>query len=228
MICRSVTSKDGVSRCPPPRIDVLLLHPGVLPNPLIAGTASVAYVIGRMSWQEHVGQFCQSSSNEPPMSRLSVLAITVVLLVPAASQAQRRDPTVEPMYGTALKKNRTAARFIGIIPGAGHIYAGETGRGIGYFAAVPAILIVGGMMMVVDCVGDLAVAEENCTSPLLEGLVLATTFGFWGWTIYDAGLAADRANAPRGFRMTLRAAPGRIPTASGSERGVHVGVSVRH
>ena len=83
--------------------------------------------------------------------------------------------------------------------------------------------MLAGLMFAADCIGT-----ENCGESTTPALVMLGRFGYWGWTIYDAGRAAERANARRRWlRISLIVAPVGPPFIDGNEpRGVKLGLSV--
>jgi len=119
-------------------------------------------------------------------------------------------------------KDPTAARVLGIVPGAGHVYAGETLTGMRHFATTGGIFLIALLSLAGDCLGD-----YECDESVTPGLVTLAGFGYWGWTIYDAGRAAERANARRRFRLSLIAAPGGSTLVRGSDaQRIKLGFSV--
>lgn len=99
------------------------------------------------------------------------------------------------------EKSPTTARVLGIVPGAGHIYAGETSRGLAHFGTVVGGFLLAGLGAAFDCVGG------DCNDPT-PALVALAASGYWGWSIYDAGRAAERTNAKRRpMRLSFSAAP---------------------
>ena len=138
-------------------------------------------------------------------------------------------PANPPAGPTVDRKSPAAARVIGIIPGAGHMYAGEAGRGFAYLGGTVGLLAAGSLLMAGACVGDVlsASADEDCGSDGLENAVTVVVLGFWGWSIYDAGLAAKRTNVRRGLSASLIVAPTRVPTSSSdSGRAAKIGLSI--
>ena len=157
------------------------------------------------------------------MRRLLCFPLAALLAVAAPLTAQTASGATTSM--DARGKSPTAARVIGIIPGAGHMYAGETTRGFAYLGGVVGVLLVGGTALAVDCVGDLS-GGEDCGSPILENVVTAAALGLWGYSIYDAGRAAHRTNAARGLRTSFLIAPSRRAALDGHPvRTVKVGLS---
>jgi hypothetical protein len=116
------------------------------------------------------------------------------------------------------------ARVIGIVPGAGHIYAGETMRGLGYLGATVGIIVIGGTLMAAECVGSLG---ESCEDSSTEDVATVAALGVWAWSIYDAGRAAHRTNAKRRLRVSLIVAPVRSTLARGADgRALKLGLSL--
>lgn len=159
------------------------------------------------------------------MSRILVATILLMTVGARSAAGQRPDPRFEPTYGTAFKKSPTAARVIGIFPGAGHVYAGESGRGLKYLGGVLMLPVVP-----VFLVGTTCYLTHLTCSVRVETLLqisIGAAVGLYGWSIFDAGRAAHRANARQGLRMTPPIIiPRRFPSTSGSTKiEVQVGFS---
>lgn len=134
-----------------------------------------------------------------------------------------------PLLGAVslhAQKSPAAARVIGVIPGAGHMYAGETRRGFAYLGGIVGVLLVGTTALAADCIASTA-GNDDCGSPVLENVVAAAAIGLWGYSIYDAGRAAERTNAAHGLRTSLLVAPSRTVGSSGRGRSaLKIGVRV--
>lgn len=129
--------------------------------------------------------------------------VAILTVVPAALVAQRpvSQPGVTRPRATASRaKSPTAARLIGIIPGAGHVYAGEPKRGLMFFGGTVGVAALGTLLLATDCLDD-AGSGDDCTDTSTDVIVAAATLGVWGWSIYDAGNAARRTNASRSIRV---------------------------
>jgi hypothetical protein len=127
------------------------------------------------------------------------------------------------------RKSPTTARLIGVVPGAGHVYAGETRRGLAYLGGTAGLLVLGGVVLAAGCMAEgLANASDpDCPSPVVENVFVGAVLGLWGWSIYDAGRAAHRTNARRGLRASLIVAPTRSPASNRRDRSaVRLGLSV--
>jgi len=135
------------------------------------------------------------------------LALLAFAITPLAGQ-----------QGDYSAKSPTTARIIGIIPGAGHMYAGETGRGWAYLGGIAGLALLGTAVVAADCVADVYTGEETCGSSTGENVLVAAFVGLWGWSIYDAGRAAHRQNEKHGLRTSLIIAPR-------GGQGVRVGLS---
>jgi hypothetical protein len=143
--------------------------------------------------------------------RIPLLITVVVLLIAPrdSARAQRTEFGVAPGSGTPRRKIPTLARVIGVLPGVGHMYAGETGRGFAYLGGTLGMMMLSGMMLATDCAVD-AVAgngDDQCPGSLSSNAVFAASFGVWGWSIYDAGRAANRTNERNGLRISVRLLP---------------------
>jgi hypothetical protein len=161
--------------------------------------------------------------------RRILCVFTVASMLAATTLGAQERPSTTATPGRDLDaKNPTAAMLIGILPGAGHMYAGEPGRGMAYLGGVAGILVIGAALTVGDCLGSVyAQADEACGSHDTIGLVTSVAaLGLWGWSIYDAGRAAKRTNASRGVRTSLIVAPVGPPSLGGARRpGVTLGLS---
>ena len=117
-------------------------------------------------------------------------------------------------------KSPGAARVIGILPGAGHIYAGETGRGFAFMGGVLGAFVIGSTVLLAECYSSV-LGGDDCASSGTENVIAAAILGLWGWSIYDAGRAAHRTNARRRMGVSLLVAPARQSYAGArAARGV--------
>ena len=149
-----------------------------------------------------------------------------VALIAAFTMAHAQAPTTAAATQQSASdlKNPTAARFIGIIPGAGHMYAGETGRGLAYMGGVVGLAVVGGAVVFRDCFNF---TNDPCDTPALPYVWVGATLGLWGWSIYDAGRAAERTNAKHAPRIVTYVAPAMLSsTRGGSVPGLRVGLTI--
>ena len=125
---------------------------------------------------------------------LAAVVLSVGVAPPVAAQV-RPSP---PIAATASLKDPRLARALAILPGAGHLYAGERGRAGAVFGTVVGILVLGGTISddAVECPGE-EYSDEYCTSPTLDVLTYTAALGVLGWSMWDAGRAAQRTNARR-------------------------------
>jgi hypothetical protein len=106
------------------------------------------------------------------------------------------------------------------------MYAGETTTGLAYMGGTIGVLVIGSMLVAVECTDDLLALEENCDSNGMENVVAVAALGLYGWSIYDAGRAARRTNAKHGLKGALVLEPARAPTSATRDgRVVRVGLS---
>jgi hypothetical protein len=157
-----------------------------------------------------------------------LLPCVAVLLLSVHRPLVAQGPPISlSKAGSSQFKSPTTARIIGIIPGAGHMYAGETKRGFAYLGGLIALGVVGGTMVAVDCAADTYSTDNSCDSSAGENLLTAAVIGVWGWSIYDAGRAAQRTNAKQqGLRVSLILAPLRSRAVASRGRGVKLGLSI--
>lgn len=147
--------------------------------------------------------------------------LVIVLALLGALEA--RGQVAQPASPSG-EKSATAARIIGIIPGAGHMYAGETGRGFAYMGGTLGILLVGSLAVATDCVAEGIAGSECKPDPMLD-VVTVATLGLWAWSIYDAGNAAHRTNVKRQNRVSFIVAPGQSSRQS-SRHSLMLGVAL--
>ena len=158
------------------------------------------------------------------MRRAFLLPVTLLALSAAPLTAQLR-PDSGSSPSPAREKNPTTASLIGIIPGAGHMYAGEARAGGFYLGVTLGLAALASAVVVADCVDDLFQTEE-CGSNSGATALAVVAGSVWVWSIYDAGRAARRTNARRGLRPSVILEPARTTTLAGRNgRGVRVGLS---
>lgn len=134
-----------------------------------------------------------------------------------------QDSTRAPL-GPA-DKNPVVARVIGIVPGAGHMYAGETRRGLAYMGGTVGVFLLGTTLFVTECVVSFGARCEE--ESITDDVTVLATLGVWAWSIYDAGRAAHRTNARRRSRVSLMLTPARSISPHGaSGRGLEIGLSL--
>ena len=156
--------------------------------------------------------------------------IAVSLAFPLSAQdtgTGMMDPAM-PSAGEQHRNPRRALVLGTLIPGAGHIYAGEYLRGFLIYEGTVAAIGMGVMVYILD----------NCTFAFTEPCesgpewphralgIAAVGVGIWNWisSARDAPRAAERANERR-RRRSLTVTP-IIDAFSGTSKASHVGVSV--
>ena len=153
-------------------------------------------------------------------------ALAGSLLLVTTAAAQHSPLSLAHQADTVIKgpKDPAVARLIGIIPGAGHMYAGEVGTGFLYFSGTLGIVAAGGYITV-----SLAFSDQNNHREAAWvgwGTIIAAS-GLWVWSIVDAGRAARRTNAKLARRTSLILEPAAIPVANGGDRAaVRLGVKI--
>jgi hypothetical protein len=117
-----------------------------------------------------------------------------------------------------------------LIPGAGHIYAGEYGRGFLRYEATVGAIGMGALVFIMDrCTFTFLNAEPCESGPAwphqLAGITLVGV-AIWSWisSARDAPRAAERANERH--RLRSRSVTPIIDPFSGPASGAKVGVSV--
>jgi hypothetical protein len=149
-----------------------------------------------------------------------LFATTAAAQPSAASSATQADTTVAGL------KSPTIARLLAIVPGAGHMYAGEMEHGLIVATVIPSLVLAGALA---GCLSVLFTPDQgHCerSTPVKVSLIAAG--GLWAWSIFDAGRAARRTNAKRAASASFFIQPTRIPAAPGDDRiAVRLGVSIR-
>jgi hypothetical protein len=101
----------------------------------------------------------------------------------ANGSAQLRSPETP-------RKNGTIATLLAIvIPGSGHLYAGETGKGLALFAGTSAAAAIGYSYSKTKCPSS----SDNCdVTPMVAADAVA--LGLWVYGVFDAHNATRRTN----------------------------------
>jgi hypothetical protein len=167
---------------------------------------------------------------DPPMLPLrAVLAGSLLFATTAATQPSSLSTAPQADTTVPALKSPAAARVIGIIPGAGHMYAGEVGRGFLYLGGTFALVVAAGIASVAHCIEYSLFDSDppDCDQPPETTLALIAAGGLWVWSIFDAARAAQRTNAKRAARVSPVIEPTRKPDAHGDNRsavrlGVHI------
>jgi hypothetical protein len=132
----------------------------------------------------------------------------------------------------APRKSVAVARVLAIVPGVGHAYAGEGGRGLAFVGGLLGVTALTGVILAGSCVADAldTSSDSVCEGNAMEDLGALAVLGVWGWSIYDAGAAARRTNVRQARVARLAHVPltlgvARRPTASGHDaRALKVGM----
>jgi hypothetical protein len=152
------------------------------------------------------------------------LAGSLLLVTTVSAQSSSVSTTTWPDTTAAGLKNPGIARLIGIVPGAGHMYAGEVGRGFLYLGGTLGILTVGSALWMNEC---FMTDQPGPCGETTGAVTLIATGGLWLWSIVDAGRAARRTNAKRIGSTSLILEPTRIPVTAGDDRtAVRLGLRI--
>ncbi len=162
------------------------------------------------------------------------LAVAGSFLMTGALPAQTpadTTPRISAAPGPVLSV--TKARALALIPGAGHFYADESGRGLGVIGGMTGLVLGLSLLTLGDCLADAFDGSSNrCekSSPA-EDVATVAFFSVWAWSIYDAGRAARRTNAHRANARrsgaSLQVGLRHYANASGRQiRGVRMGLSL--
>ncbi len=167
-----------------------------------------------------------------------LIAAALCSAAPAAAQDSTAAPPAAAKQATTIPhKSATAATLIALIaPGAGHIYAGESGRGLALLGVGLGSVAVGTAVLISSATKD----AQQCT---WDNCSLDRTARNWGWFyagavvytatyiygIADAGSSANRMNArnARKAQLTLGSTtfqPAVAPTPQGLALGMRIGL----
>lgn len=143
----------------------------------------------------------------PAFARAAVtggLAALLSFAAPLGAQEMFRPFPPQPAVAADGPKSPTTARVLGIVPGLGHLYAGEPGRGALVAGAFVGLVVIGSAAVLGDCMAEWS--EPECGSSVVSDVIVPVALiGTIGYSIWDAGRAAHRTNARRGLsaRLTL-------------------------
>jgi hypothetical protein len=162
------------------------------------------------------------------VTTLIIAAWTSPLIAQDSTRADS-DSAVTPQ--THLYRNPRSALILGsLIPGAGHIYAGEYWHGVQHYEGTVATIGLGVMTFILDnCTFSFLSATKCDAGPQWPHQALGAAFvglGFWEWvsSARDAPRAAERANE-RHRRKAARAKP-IIDGPGGSHGDWRAGVAI--
>lgn len=159
----------------------------------------------------------------------AVIAVSLLLVTTAGAQVPSGVTATEPDTTVSGLKSPTAARLLAIIPGVGHMYAGDRDGAIAVPALMSGILMAGVIVSAISCLPEPdSDPERECDRgrPLkISGIVAG---GIWLVSIFDAGRAAHRTNAKLARRTSLILEPATLADANGADRGaVRLGLQIR-
>jgi hypothetical protein len=146
----------------------------------------------------------------------SLYVVLLLLLLPVSAHAQHPQPDPQhPEY----RDPAMATALSALVPGAGHLYAGETGTGIAIVTTSIGAPLAGLLLSVRSerrvCTASGCRIEQNLV-PLFVGA--GVTLAAYIYGIADAGRAADRANRRRGLVSRVHVQP-RVTTHEGRLAG---------
>jgi hypothetical protein len=168
----------------------------------------------------------------PERSMRATAFVTALLAVAVALPAQESTRARRARLGPTdtLHRSPVVARVVGaVIPGAGHVYAGEYWRGILYYEGTVATIGLGAMTYILDKCTFTFLNDKPCKSPpawphQVAGIAVMTYgVGFWVYSAIDAGRAAERTNQ-RHARRRAAISPFIAPRAASG--GANVGLSL--
>lgn len=160
-----------------------------------------------------------------------LVAIAVVAAGPILAQdTTRLSARPDSSSQRAFRDPATAAVLGTLVPGAGHIYAAEYGRGVGIFAATWSLVTVGEVVYLEDRCMFAIVNPEPCDrGPRWQARTAGTILivggvGTWIAGAFDASRAARRTNERRRLR-SAQWTP-RLEPRPDNKGGVNIGVAV--
>ena len=118
----------------------------------------------------------------------AALAGSLVFVTTAAAQPSSLSVAKPPDTVVAAPKDPAVARLLGIVPGAGHMYAGEVGIGFLYLGGTLGVFVVGGIFTLSAAFSD----QSHSRAAAVGWATIIATGGLWTWSIVDAGRAARR------------------------------------
>lgn len=140
------------------------------------------------------------------MNMKTALVVITLLLANVNTSSAQRELTVNDL--AVYKSPGTATLISVLITGGGHMYAGETGKGLGLLLGSAGAIGIGAALSTSEtsCYGYVCTTETNL-GPLYIGSALA--FGLWIYGVADAGEAARRSNVANGItdRFNLSVQP---------------------
>lgn len=123
---------------------------------------------------------------------------------PSTARPATREPepraTVPRVSPAAFKDPGTATMIAIFVTGGGHIWSGETKKGVTYLAAGTGAVLGGVILSSALAGGCDSYSCSNPFWPYLLGLGVYTTS--WVLSLMDAGNSAERMNAARGYRTS--------------------------
>ncbi len=148
----------------------------------------------------------------------SVGASATALPTTAGAQSPSDSLPVSAVV-TRHAKYPALAATLGILPGAGHVYAGEYRRGLAVMGGIAGVALTTAFLAVGDCDGEDASnsSAESCDNDNVLAAGGLLMLGIWGWSIVDAGMAANRTNR-RAAEASKLALLSRVPVTLNMSR----------
>jgi len=123
-------------------------------------------------------------------------ALTIAVIAPATpaqiaehGNALAADSSARGSDRSARKNGTVATLLAVVIPGSGHLYAGETGKGLALFAGTVAAAGIGYSYSRSKCPSS----TDNCdVTPMVAADAVA--LGLWVYGVFDAHNATRRTN----------------------------------
>lgn len=112
---------------------------------------------------------------------MGLVIIALLLTVGATQIAQAQRSAQDTSSSMELKETSTGTLYGAALWGGGHLYAGETNRGMVILGIGAGSLLAGSVL-----------SDFDNLTPLYVGY--AVSLGAWGYSIYDGGKAVERYN----------------------------------
>jgi hypothetical protein len=156
------------------------------------------------------------------MKRYLGLIALLVVVGAGTAEAQRMDAAGAPRP-EGWKDPNTATWWGLVAPGAGHLYAGETGRGLALLGVGAALGAATWVLWDQDLEGE-CVPNQGCnlTQSLAYWIPGGALIGVWAFSVFDAHRSAMRMNQRRGFSMLEGVQPHVVQVGARTELGVRV------
>ena len=149
-----------------------------------------------------------------------------ILVLACAASLAAQDTASHRVVPVGQPKSVTTAQLLGLVPGVGHVYAGELNRAVAFGMATYTAFALNAIGRNPDehvCPspppGDPPAGGETCgpTQDIATVVVVAVA-GLIAWSSYDAGRAAERWNVRHGHQLSALIEAAMVPARGREER----------